>query len=50
MRRYGALRSTGSGSSKTLEFEMELGEPPVEAQGFIAVVACCFFLGTAGFW
>lgn len=43
MRRCGGLRSTGSGSSKTLEFEMELGETPVEAEGFIAAVACCFF-------
>jgi hypothetical protein len=49
MRRCGGLRSTGSGSSKTLEFEMELGETPVEAEVFIAAVACCFFSRGAGF-
>ena len=48
MRRCGGLRSTGSGSSKTLEFEIELGEPPVEAEGFIAAVAYCFFFSGCG--
>lgn len=43
VRRCGGLRSTGSGSSKTLEFEMELGEAAGGGGGFYSCGGVLFF-------